>query len=448
MRRKKGFASFLKVIFAILIGLLVLLLIGKFILEYLHKKTIDKELAAYSPFISVSYKKLKIGFDGSLSMSGIRIRPTMFPTSLNIDEIKMFSSDRNFLLVGMKVFGKNKYPDTFSFKVKNWQLDPGFWHELNSKSACRYFDGSLDFDDFGMDSMSGDYEVAMDFSDKNNSVIEIGLDIYDQYDMNIELLMDVTQLKANIVRANQLELPFKEITITTQLDQGFATEFTEYCANKMKIKVSEYLQGVIGSDQYMKGLGLRLTESAKNALRDYHKGDVLVEVVSRPSQLIRSFDKLKFYNPVDAANLMNLTASIDGKNIGDIYKTDKIDEEGYALELENAEQKELDDENDKAIKADQAQKEKVMRQIDERIQAKIDEEAADKQQASYHVIKRSQLANYIGSYIRVERAEKPTISGFLLARSKSKIEIERKGYGGYMVYPVRLSEVTKIEVYK
>ena len=405
-------------LFAALAVLAVLLLAGKFMLENKYKKELNRLAFMSSSFALVEFRKVEITFDGAIVVSGIRIEPRLTTDKFSIEKIRLFSSDRTFLFKGGDVFADGEFPDLFSMDVIGFEYDPSFGAEINPKRECRYIEEPVDYQRIGIDRARDNLLMSLNLEDISNGIFSISSDSTDIYTLEMEIKFDASDL--NPVGIMQRDtLPILEISMESSFYESFADNLIEYCAKKLKISEEDYINKVIGSDSFMKFLGVRLSAEAKKALQDYMTGEADLGLVSQPSQSLKSINNLKLYKPKDIVSLLNLSVSSNGENI------EKL------LEIVNT-----------PTEADGQVQAGVSNEI-------LDEEELEKEPAgkSYKAIELKDVGQYVGQDIRIFRKGKSKVEGLFKSYLGGKVAVEAIGIRGYMTFNIHLSDIEKMEVY-
>ncbi len=418
-----------------LVVVAAVLMATKFYLEAQYKEELDKLAALVRPFATLEYNKVAIEFDGGIAISGVRLYPTTVDASFTAKKIKFFSSDRMFLVKGHRIFENGKMPDILSMTVEDLDTDPSFGQEVNPREECRFIHAAVDFSSLGIDSVVSDFKLKANFSDRFNSSIDVVVDSEEMSYISSRVEFDASQLDQYSLQGQSL--PINKISVKSQLDPIYASDVIADCAEKLNMSADEYVSNVVGAPDYLRVLGVDLGESVRQALQKYTRGQAELEVVSLPSNQLKSLSNLQVYKPSDIVSLLHLSIALDGQDLGDISE--------MTMQLPS---KELAD----AAKPveDTAPESVLSNDIDDRpaVADPTRKNNAAATKKSYQAVRLSDAKRYIGYRVRVSRKGKPSLKGRLKSYSVSKLKVQKNGYGGSVVLPVFLSNVSKIEVYR
>lgn len=410
----------MKKIFALLLLIPVVLFVGKIVLENKYKKELDKLVFMASPYARVDYRDLDITFDGAIAISGIRVEVLESADTFQLDEIKLFSSDRMLLIKGAEVFADGTFPEMLRLDIKGFVYDPSWGVKVKPKRECRYIEEQVDYSKLGIAEARDNWVMYVDFADKANSVYRVSVDSDDMYSMDFQLKFDASQLSVNSM-IQQETLPINEISIDTRIDENFAASYIDYCARKLGMSEKDYVANVIGSDEYMKILGVRLTDEAKQALQASVRGGVEAGLVAYPSSTLKSVESLKLYKPKDIVRMLNLSFAVDGEPVSALVKANE-DEPSVQAQEEQA-----------SVKGDRKQE---------------DNEGVQEQKVkSFKQIDLNDISKYVGQDVRVYRKGKSMIEGLFISFRGNKMQVEAIGIRGYMTLPIDIRGIEKVEVF-
>lgn len=400
---------------------------GKFYTEYKIEESLDKVVEMASMFADVSYGNATINFDGSFSLTDLRVSEIESSNEFSIDEIKFNSSSNWIFLAQVHKTSEEKMrawiedqPDKISLNINNFNFasDHEDWDSGVMVAGCGNINesGSHALTDLGYDRINVDFDMNIDLTNKAESTIklltkadEIGyLDIV--YNMNFSDF-DLTSMGAGAVPE------LKSIVFQSSQDQHFSQNNIQYCAKQMNLSTEEYLATVVGDPSYLKGSGLVPDQQMMDAVVAYTQGADL-EVTLEPSISFSNFNQLKFYKAQDAVQLMGLTVQVGGEKLNDIV----IDMDGEGFKVAKANWKDNGASSETNSTAESAK-------------------------SGYHKVSLSDLNGLTGYYIKVSRKSAEPMVGKLLSARGGTVKLEQRRYGGSVTFPIENNDITKLEAY-
>jgi len=379
---------------------------GKYYLEKKYERELDKAIAFAGAFANIRYEKIEIGFDSSIAIKDLRVTPAGYDDTITMESIMFKSSDPMMPVKGGDIFKDGDFPEAFEVKVKRLGLDARSLDALNKEPECRSLSGTMKYSNAGYDRLDADMRFKMDFTNVYDS--KVFIDMFDQASTTtVELTLDASQV-ANVVTGNE-PVPITEVIFATELNEGAAQNFTDYCASLFKVSADTYLDKVVNSTKFSENsFGVDLGPDLRKALTKYMRGGSRFVVESRPSEQLKNIAQAQFFKANDVLGWLNMTVSLDGV---------KIPVE--IPELTAQEQAELD--------------------------AKDSAPVVKKRE--YVAVPAVRARGYVGRKVRIKRkGDKPTIKGRMSGFEKNRIAVDVYRHAGEMTLNVPVTDVAKFEV--
>jgi len=165
----------MKKITLIIFILAILLFGGKFGLERYYESKLDKLIGLVKFSVGdINHKGVTIGFDGSISINRLSIRPHAIDTTVSIEKISLFSSDRLLPLKIANSFEKKEIPENIGLRVNDLEYNPNLYMpKIDSKNECRYIETPINYSSLGIRKLNSDLEMSINTSNKSDSLIEM-----------------------------------------------------------------------------------------------------------------------------------------------------------------------------------------------------------------------------------------------------------------------------------
>jgi len=374
----------------LLIVLAGLLFASKIYIEKRYESKLDDVISTVGFFANISYDSVKVDFDGSISLNGLKVSSPQLEGSLAIQKIRAISSDPLMAFNGFSTFKDGKFPETFDLSITQMDLPIAGIERLSKtllpsnsgSSECRDFATTFNYTGAGYSTLLTDLRVALDFSDVYNTVVNFdGFDETSSFEL--EWVLDASQVES-VVYGGSKELPVSEINVDYKLEPDAAKRFVKYCADEFKVTPDVFLEKVIGSAKY----------SENSFGHDFGP----------------QVEQLKFYKPKDILRWLNLTASLDGEQL-------PLRESVLAAE----EQAKADDDETKVV-----------------------------EQAKYAFINADDAESYVGRWVRIYRTlGRKKLQGKLSGvTEEERLMVDMYQHGGLMTLTVGIDEIETIEVLK
>jgi len=379
-------------------------------LEKKYESEIDKALVSAQAFADISYDKVNIGTDSSITISDVRISPKGYNDTISLGSVFVKSSDVLMPIKGANTFKGGKFPDSLEVKLTHLAFDTRAFDQLNTESECRSLLGTLKYSNAGFSRMDADLRINVDLSNPSSSKIYI--DMFDQASTTtIEAGLDVNSLGSTI--ALDEPFPLGDLQFTSELNEEAANSFTNYCSGLFKVSQETYIDKIVSSTKYSENtFGADLGRGIRNALAQYLRGGSRLVVQIRPEEDLTNPSQAASMKFNEIMQAMNLVVSLDGQKVQlEIPELTVAEEEAIAI----AEQ----------------------------------ESAAAIPEKEFVVVPAARAREYIGSKIKIKRkGGKPSIKGRMTGFEKNRIAVEVYRHAGEMTLNVAVSDISKFEVFK
>ncbi len=414
-----------KVVFALL-GIVALMVAGKFGLEHQYKKKLDQVIAQGQFFYDASYDKLFIDLEGGINVTNFKIRDKtgkIFDGS--IDKFRLFTSDRMLLIKGFDSIKDGQFPDVFEVTVNNLSFDTSLTQEINAARECRYIEEPLPLQNFTDENVSIDFKL--NFLTEGKDVFKVKWDSITRgiTSLSTEFTLDKTLLKSPLSAGAGKDLPIKSLKATNEFNPVYTEAALNYCAKKLNMTVDNYVDTVIGSDNYYKGLKFIPSDELKAAIQAHFSGKNAMSISAKPNATARNVNQLKLFRPEQIIKALNLVVKENGQTITSIINPNKS--------------------LDTVAKEEKINEQPASPTVQANSKAKAPEQAFyGRRTFSYKPIPKSDLKKFINTSIKVYR-KKRLIKGELLEVSNTKIKIDNNSYGGSSIMNLPLNEIDKVE---
>ena len=406
----------MKSLFFLLILVAAVAIGGKFYVENEYKKELDKTLNSIRPVADINYRDLKIWFDGSITLTGFSYLNPEGIGSVNINEIKVVTDDKLMPLRGKSLFkSNNQLPKWLKLEIDRVAID-SILAEPPVEDECTSFWTSFIYSEIGIDKIFSNTSVSFDFNDINNARAEVSFD--DQVSRSY-MTINFSVNEARSASATQT-IPIDSIDMSMSLDAQYASQFNDYCANKLEITTDQYLNEVVASPRYsFDTFGYNLGEQTSKALALFMTGDKNLSISSRPADQLK---KPQSFNALSRENIirgLRLKVKLDNQNV--LVRTDTendfISRKALKAEEEGADEKETE-----------IQKPRRRQFVD---------------------VSTSRISSAIDQRVKIWReGEKTRIDGVIKSISNNIAFIEIRKFGGIATYEIPVNEIRKIQAYR
>ena len=434
-----------KLVFFIVIGA-GLLFAGKLLLEYQYRQKLDDGIQLAQLYAGIRYEKLYIDFDGSINLKNITVRRNNDNAKMKVGHVRLFSSNRLFLLKGFEVFANGNLPDSFQVNVRAFEYDDIFVPQLGGTPNCSYFPTGIMAGQTSpfTNGNRGDFNMVLNGVNDQDVRISYDFDMLGAYSMNSSATFDSTAFSdLNSPAALQTvaakgEVPINRINFSMKLDSQFANEFLSYCSEKLGLSVEDYQATIMDTDQYYRRLDLVPSVQLKQAMQRFFVGESELNFQSNPSQLGKNFRQLSVYQPKEIARFLNLKLSVDGEEVPELFSNQGLSDviepsSDIEASSNNAVKNNAKSKRVAAARASSGKRESELQRIKN---AKKDK---------YRKVRLDDAKRYIGYNVRVERRGR-LLEGRLLSWGKDKVILERRRFGGKTEMPLNVYEIIGLEI--
>lgn len=422
---------------------LALLIVGlKFGLEYYYKQKLDEAIQAARVVAKIRYGSLNIGFDGSVNVSRIEVRPNQINQAITAKNVRLFSSDRLFLFKGLKIFANGNLPDNFDVNIDDLSHDASFGQTSASKKGCLSFTGEIDISSFVDGDLVSDVDILLDASSKSEAKISVNVDAQDVYSINSFFSFDGFAFSdgepALVLQKMMAEgdLPIKTLRFDAKYAPNFANKLLSYCADSLGLEPQQYLSEVVNSDEYYQRLDFVPSTELKQAVQLFSEGKAELSLRATPSKSGRNFRRLAAYQPEDMAKFLNLTVLVDDQELSELFLVNEADKKNVVLS-KGAGNSSIN--KTAALNNKQNQKRAVQKRTS------TSQGVTVRKKEVYRKVRLIDAKRYIGRDVRVERRGR-LLEGNLLSWGDRKVVLERYRFGGRTEMPLNVDEIVGLEV--
>ncbi len=419
----------MKKILAAIVICIILVVIGKFYLEYRYKKELDKALTGASLVAEVVYKDLKVGFDGAIELLGLSVTPNGNFNTFSFRSIKISGFDFLFHFNGKSRMEKGDFPKFVNFSVDQFSFPASVYEDqVGEKKRCRSLEGTLMYSFAGFDQVVANGNIALDLADPFAASLEFtGTDQISR----VGFAMNFNARAAGPQALASGEIPVQSMRYDYALDEEAAAEILAYCAKQFKVTPKVFLNKIVKTKKFMtNSFQLDLGEKASVALAEFLQGGKEVVIRSTPSDRLKNMNFASKSSPAQIVRMLNLNVSLDGTTVPirtfKSRESDNIDDT-LASAVDGAAESDIGDEG--------AAKKKPK------------PKASEKRDSIYAVAKLSNAGSYINRHVRISRTkDRAQIIGVLLEAKDQVLSIETYRFGGVLLYSIPYADVSKVEV--
>ncbi|MGH1426992.1 MAG: hypothetical protein ACRBEE_03570 [Arenicella sp.] len=402
----------------LLIGIFAIIALafaGKFGLEHQYKKKLDQLIRLASPFATISYGKINIDLKGGINLSDIRVSQVGDDNEASVKNIRVFSSNREFLYKGFDILKNNEFPKVFDIAIRRLEFDARFGQTFNDQRECRYIEEPIDISKFTDPRIVSDININLESDGDNYLKANLESDTNGISTTSANIVFEKSLIETKDISAN--DLPLKSVVIENSYDESYATDAIEYCAQKLSLSSEEYLANVIGSDSFYKILKAVPSPELKAAIQAQISGKNSLKFSATPNDTAKNFNQLMLYKPEQIINALSLEIEEDGKKI-----TTLLGEPSETIEQEA-----------------------ITSTASAAAENKEPEEYFGRRIFKFKAISKSDIKNHIGKTAKIYR-KKRLIKGEILKLKGNKLQIDNKRVGGSTIMSLPLSEINKIEI--
>ncbi len=307
------------------IFLLAVVFGGKFYVESQYEKELDKALENVAMFIDISYDKVKIKLDGSLSIHGISVKPLEELDELKIGSIEFNSNNKSYLYKGLEAFSdfENNPPEYIRVSVNSVVVEAdGYFYDKMSenKQLCDADTDSVYMTDLGYDQLEIDGGFELSFVTNQQASVAVNLDILGMEKLTVDASLDLKDFAPASVLFGMTP-KMVSIGLNYSRDEQYSNKVIAYCAAKKNLTEEEYLDVITGSPEFLKSVGIQPGEGIKQALQKIASGTGELRISANPSAQLEDMGQLLFYKPEDYIKLLNLEVFVNGAIVQDLSFT-------------------------------------------------------------------------------------------------------------------------------
>ena len=405
----------MKNIFFILVAFAAVAFGGKYYVETQYKKEFNKVIELAKPYTNISYRNLKVGFDGSLSIQDLSFRNLAETGSFHVGKAVLTTSDKLFVLRGKGVIKNNQIPDSLEVEF-NEIISDSILIEPKKENACTSLHTAFNYSEIGINRLYSDMTMSFDFTNKNDAKATVH---YQDQTVESDLKFNFSENDIQNSAASNI-LPIDNIEMNASIDPTLALEFNKFCAKKLGLTVNQYLNQVVASPKFsFDSVGYNFGDQVSAALAKLMQGGTNINIVSKPSQTLKNLKSFSTNSRKDIAQGLNLSIKLDDQPI--VVKTE-TNNDFISKKVENA-KSEIS----------------LERQI-ERLKPK---------KRSYVDDSASNLSNLVDQRVKIWRDDdRPRLDGRVESYANDVAFIEIRKLGGKVVYKVPVDEIAKIQVLK
>ena len=407
----------------ILIGIFtiaVLIVAAKFGLEYQYKKKLDQLVQLAAPFVQISYDDIKIDLKGGINVANINANRTNETEKIFIQNIRVFSSNRLFLLKGFDILSNNEFPNTFAIDLNKVEFDARLGQEFNDKKECQFIEEPINLANFTRAILTNNVNLSITKEDADFLKATFRINTNGVSSTNADIVFNKSLIKTK--QLSTQEIPFESATVETSFNEVYANKAIDYCAKKLEISSQEFLTNVIGSDSFYSALKLVPSPRLKRAYQGYVAGKSNLSLTINPSPSTRNLSQLSLFTPEQIINKLNLEIEENGEKI-----TSLIGEPSPT----SHDTKEIIPDQEASNASGST--------------AKTPKKHYGKLRFSFEEVNNSELRNHIGRTARIYR-KKRLIEGEILSVKGNIIQINNKRFGGSTLMSFPLAEISEVKV--
>lgn len=390
-----------------------LLFAGKFYIEHKYKESLDKTFA-FSP-VAASYENVTLGFDGSLSIHGLKMDLPNDAGTVKIKKIKAVSSDP-LLFLNQNAFKIITF-NWIQLKVEDFFIDLNLSTsevlELCNSSSAIYALAE-------QRGIKANLVVDVNFKDQQNSKLTINYKDKFGY-ANAIATFSYTKL-INSFSANGF-LPIHEVIVEESIDLDYAAQANQHCADELDVSVEHYLNEIASSPEFFyNSFGYNLGGEANLALAEYVQGGKVLRVKSVPSDFLKKTRSLQLYSAENIARWLNLTVTLNDKPVAIGFNS----QQGFKR-------------NSNIIQNDDVESDVNVE--------KAEAGEVKKDKPSYKETAVSTLSNYLYKPVKVWRKGGKSVVKGRIVKYQDKIAfVEVRQFGGRSVYEIPINDIKKLHV--
>jgi len=403
----------------------------RFYIWHSAKREVDQVIAHMAPLITIGYMNLQVGFDGNVTLKGLRVGSLLFKDTIRADSLTIHTGDIWSMLGEFQGVGENKpFPQLFSIDLTRAQIDLGsdYMRALDEsgfdvvsapwdRAGCGDVDhfGAQVLRDLGYNTLTVNARVEYRFSRFNHLLTLAGkLDIADLSSSEFEQSYAVEMPAISMRELHNLEPTLSELKWRYH-DDSFVERRNTFCAAKLGIPVEQFI------DRHVQAVadaaaqeGLRLGDRLLHAYRGYVTHPKVLRLTAQPAQ------------PVDLGKVAHyrLDALLEWLNVRVAINDEEIDPVQFKVAAPKV---------DPGATGDSA----ADGQAPKRAPAVVVWTRGGSLDA---------LLPHLGKDVLVLTKDGRTLAGVLLTVTEAGLEVQRHVHGGTAILPVRRQSVEAARV--
>jgi len=396
------------------------------------KLAVDDFVARVADQVEIRYQAIETGWDGTISVIGIRIRPQAFERSITIERVRLETEDPTFLLDLRNRFGAGTQPlpeqlalTAFDVSVP---LEDLIVHQRRHsgqaisppETACATFTlGPRLLQALGRDALYLDLHsrYAFDRADERLAMW-LTLDLHDIERVELEMQLlglvpeDLQDQRVARARLEGARLAF-------EIDPDFGQRLARHCAERLGLSgPTAYVEQLLAQTQaQLAAAGIEIGSALQRALADYHRRWGRIELELRPPEPLAPL-QLATIPPAQIVGRLGMSLVINGRPVLPLQIRFR------SLPPVMAPPTTVD----------------------------APESAAGRPHAGYRIQRRyrptsvARLGDHLGEKVRIRPRGQPSREGVLIAVVNGEAQLEQRVPGGTVEAYVPLREIESVEV--
>ena len=425
----------MKTLLAIPLIIAIIIVGGKFFLEYQYKKKLDALIQQASLFVNARYDKVFIDMQGAINVSNINIADKFGNNlRLQVDNLRLFSSDRTMLVKGFEGIQQGQIPEVLEVSAKNIKFDTALLQTIDPVRECRYIEEPLDYKKFINSDFTSNFVINLTSESANEFSMSSDVFVHGISDTSVDLTFEKSLLNSNVTSVMTQEVPLRSFRFKNENNPVYSQKFIEYCANKLNLSKEQYVTDIIGGNEYYKALKLNPSFELKEALIKHFSGEGSLTIYGKPSSTARQdLQRLHLFSPDQIIQLLNLKVLSNGQEITNLIDDSPVDSL-ITEQLNDADETQVPQETTPVAEVPNA---------DSIAPAK--RPSFSRKSFTYETVNNNELSNYIYKKVKVYRRGR-VLEGELLEANANSIRINNKSFGGSTIMNLSFDEITKVEV--
>jgi len=405
-------------------------------LWYFTQQFVDNQIVQAKPFLQISYKEIKTSFNGSATVSGVKVFIPSVDDTIYINSIQFLAADLMSLLTLDSTLQKRQIPEFLSLLISGASINfsgnlikmmdnpdaapskPEIFAALGCGNINRI--GSKELSKMGYDNISSDIVLRYNFNPRSKILnYNIQDNILDMTHFNFSgEIHGVTDLDSLSNKASS-EKTLKPGKFTMEMvDDSYLERKNRFCANQTKRTVDEYISEHIRQvKEYLTSHGVQPEEGLFNAYQNFLTTHGAVRFEAELSTLT-GLEEFKTLQPNDIIQFIRLKLFVNGKRINEIS---------------------IDIDKDQLIEA--ASNDGVAPEIPE------DPQIKPVHIKKYRPVSVADLANYSGYRVKIEKKNGKRYKGNIKTKNQRVYEVVTRLRSGTISYFIPRHTIKNAEVF-